>query len=208
MKNLFYLLAAVLMVSCGSSKSDNSSESVMVADNPEEIYALDSVPFFVSEMEFDAISGSILAKFENPNWKDNMLSENPYIMQGYGFNNVRGIFSQPDGKLIGLVFRYTDTSENDTEFVDNWEALKSYLAKEYGTPTDKHTGLTMNDVEQKGEIATEQWNMGKKSILTTISYNGEHFGVNLFIYRNDKINPDTTSVRRIDGDLIELRNQM
>ena len=196
------------MAACNNSNNNKANENATVAENPIEIFAIDSVPFFISEMEYSAMEDSILAKYENLKWRNEMLGESPYSINGFGFNNIKGLFSQPEGQLIGLVFRYTDMSEYDTKFNDNWGVLKTFLTNEYGSPADTHTGLTENDIRKKEEVPTEMWSLGKKSILTTISHDGAHFGVNLYIYRNDKVNPDTTSIRRIDGDLAELHKLM
>ena len=210
LKKLLFLIVIPFIISCNNKTTNNGNPDNNVAevpDSPAEVFAIDSIKFFATETDFSSISDKFQKTHENPKWKDNMTDEYAYLLEGFGYNNIKGIFSKPEGKLTGVVFRSTDFSANDTNFFENMEKLTSFLKKEFGEPTDIHSNLTENDIKQSGEVPNASWKIGKKSYTTTYTYDGEHFGVNLYIYRNDKLQSDSTQ-RQIDGELSALKDLM
>ena len=161
---------------------------VEVKENPEEQVAIGNIRFFSSEMQFDSIRDVFYSIVNNPSWKDDMIACYPYVYNGFGFNGIKGIFSD-DNLLVGVVLSAMDNGHRAVILPDNMVALEKVVASEYGDHVDAHQCPSENDVRDKGEYAYKLWKCGNKHALMTLSArkDSENICVNLYIYRRDKI---------------------
>lgn len=205
-KFLFMLCLIALITGCNSNKS--KQKATETKENPAEQIAIENIKFFSHEIQFDSIRNVFYSKVDNPKWNDDMIAFYPYMYNGFGFNSVKGIFSESDS-LIGVVLSGMDNGHREIMLPDNMEALEKAITSEYGNYVEAHQTPSERDIREKGEYTYKLWKQGNKYALMTLSAkeDSENIYVNLYIYRKDKINSQQSD-KNIDEDIKRLKSLM
>ena len=205
-KFLFVLCLIALITGCNSNKS--KQKATETKENPAEQIAIENIKFFSHEVQFDSIRNVFYSKVDNPKWNDDMIAFYPYMYNGFGFNSVKGIFSESDS-LIGVVLSGMDNGHREIMLPDNMEALEKAITSEYGNYVEAHQTPSERDIREKGEYTYKLWKQGNKYALMTLSAkeDSENIYVNLYIYRKDKINSQQSD-KNIDEDIKRLKSLM
>lgn len=205
-KFLFVLCLIALITGCNSNKS--KQKATETKENPAEQIAIENIKFFSHEIQFDSIRNVFYSKVDNPKWNDDMIAFYPYMYNGFGFNSVKGIFSESDS-LIGVVLSGMDNGHREIMLPDNMEALEKAITSEYGNYVEAHQTPSERDIREKGEYTYKLWKQGNKYALMTLSAkeDSENIYVNLYIYRKDKINSQQSD-KNIDEDIKRLKSLM
>ena len=171
MNNLFIFIAVLAVTSC------TNNNKVETASEPQNI--ISNIKFGSNELQFDSITNVFYSQTRNPKWDANPKTF-PFLYKGYGFDNVRGIFSK-ENTLIGLVLR--SYYQNKNVYPSDNLAI---LDKEYGKPIKAHQDPTTNDVKAKGEYPNKLWYKDGVSILLTYSVaeNGYDLIMHTYIFNH------------------------
>ena len=169
MKDLFICICAVLVFSCtNNNKTQKTFE-------PQNI--ISNIKFGSSELQFDSIANVFYSQTRNPKWNANTHTYTfPFLYKGYGFDNVRGVFSK-ENTLIGIVLRSHFQNKNIYPS-DNLAMLE----KEYGKPIKAHQDPTPNDVKDNGEYPNKLWYKNGTSVLMTYSIDNNDYDVIMHTY--------------------------
>ena len=207
MKKIIMVLCLIALITgCNSNKS--KQKATETKENPAEQIAIENIKFFSHEIQFDSIRNVFYSKVDNPKWNDDMIAFYPYMYNGFGFNSVKGIFSESDS-LIGVVLSGMDNGHREIILLDNMEALEKAITSEYGNYVEAHQTPSERDIREKGEYTYKLWKQGNKYALMTLSAkeDSENIYVNLYIYRKDKINSQQSD-KNIDEDIKRLKSLM
>lgn len=193
MKDLFICIFAVLVFSCtNNNKIPKTSE-------PQNI--ISNIKFNSSELQFDSIANAFYSQTRNPKWNAN-ANTFPFFYKGYGFDNVRGIFSK-ENTLIGLVLRSYFQNKNVYPS-DNLTILE----KEYGKPIKVHQDPTPNDVKAKGEYPNKLWYKNGVSVLLTYSIDTNGYDIIMHTYIFNHLYFGLNKSNSIDEVLATIKKYM
>lgn len=136
---------------------------------------ISDIKFNSNELQFDSIANVFYSQTRNSKWSVNSHTF-PFFYKGYGFDNIKGIFSK-ENTLIGIVLR-SYFQNKDVYPSDNLAILE----KEYGKPTKAHQDPTPNDVKAKGEYPNKLWYKNGISVLLTYSIDNNGYDVIMHTY--------------------------
>lgn len=197
MKKLFlttFVVQLITLLSCSETKKGTTNE--------KEGLAIGNIAFFTEEQKFDSVKAIFQESTNNPKWEDDMVLNYPYVYNDWGFDNIRGLFSN-DGLLVGVVLSSLMTDGRSINF-DNLAKLDSLSAVEFGNHIDSHQSPSEKIIKEKGEYAYKLFQKRNKCSLITYSSSDDILYENLYVYNADQIDIDE-SIRRIDNDLTELQ---
>lgn len=193
MKKLFLTtFVLIALFSCSETKTTREKEEL----------AIGNIEFFTEEQKFDSVKAIFQETTDNPKWEDDMVLNYPYVYNDWGFDNIRGLFSN-DGLLVGVVLSSLMTDGRSINF-DNLAKLDSLSAVEFGNHIDSHQSPSEKIIKEKGEYAYKLFQKRNKCSLITYSSSDDILYENLYVYNADQIDIDE-SIRRIDNDLTELQ---